>query len=497
MSIEDRLRHALRSAPTPTPSAKAWAAVTGRVGRRRNRRWTWGPLVLVPILGVGGAALELSGALTPAGHSTQVSVVPSPAGKSPWPQDWSVPSQTVWAHGSPPNYLAFGPATNLTCAGVRRTDCYVVVQTYGMGPKATSTAAPAPSALYRSTDTGSTWRKLSLPEGAWVSSPLACSGPTHCAAGAVIGADPNGGPGQSGRAVLLSTNDAGGHWSTHVLPAEVGLVPDLACSSASRCVALAWGRHGTEIAGVGPESGANRFFETTVLTTVDGGRTWRRAHLPSISAASEHYYFSSVACPRAQSCVAIGQRATMTEQNAGYVIKAITHLILHSANGGRSWRSASSSPTTALYGLSCGAQQSCLAVGQEISRTAPSSSTTVMASRDAGRTWVAVRDSSALLSGFGSPPVSLSCASSSDCLVVASDGEMAATSDGGRDWRVIRSLPPAGGSSRSSLTAVSCAPSGKCFALQDLYSYSPATGSGGTVARVISDSTIRSASASG
>jgi photosystem II stability/assembly factor-like uncharacterized protein len=492
MSIEDRLRQAMRSAPEPAATEEAWGRITRRTTRRRRRAWRWLAVVL-PVAGAAGAGLGLSGALSPASHPARVAVVPAPSStesNGSWAAQLSVPSDAAWPHGGPPNYLAFGPATTLTCSAGSGPECYVVVQTDGMEPSPVPiTAHPAQSSLYRTSELGSSWEAVSLPPQTWLSSPLSCSSPRRCAAGAVIGGTPGGTPGESGEAVMLTTADAGDHWTSRPMPSDVGLAPVVACPSSGHCVALAWGRQGTDINGIGPESGANRFFVTSVLTTSDGGLTWSVSQLPPVS-PSTYYQLSSLVCPGKNSCVALGVRTRMTDQSGGYVQGPTSALVLSSTDGGRSWRSVATSMAMTYTGLACGSRSDCLVIGQASLAQVSNSPPGVMISDSAGRSWTAVA-SSGLPDEFALPPISVSCSSPERCLVVG-EGGMARTSDGGETWTAFQPSPlPSHGYDGISMTSVSCVASGPCLALQDMAYAPPGNGTpanpGPPSARVLID----------
>ncbi len=156
---------------------------------------------------------------------------------------WHTAGATLWQHGQPGNDPGLGSPTSVTCAPSGSATCYVVLQANGVRPDGAPVErgvvpgfSPLLSSLYRSGNGGSTWTAVRLPAGAWLSTPLACQGPSTCEAGAVIDAGTS--PGRSGTAVVLTTTDGGRTWARRPLPAGVALVTRLACPSAARCVAL-------------------------------------------------------------------------------------------------------------------------------------------------------------------------------------------------------------------------------------------------------------------
>lgn len=452
--------------------------------RRQRRRQRRVGTLLVAVLAViaGLVAYQSSGsppATTGSGSSGEA------AGTT-----WRSAGTAVWQHGLPGNYLGFGPSTTITCVGAASSACYVIIQANGVQPDGAPTTpgvAPALAALrssaYRSDDGGSSWTTLPLPGDAWLSSRLACSGPSTCAVGAIIGASPGSTPGHSGRAVVLTTSDGGRTWSAHKVPGAVGLVTDLACPSAAHCVALAWGRSVPTIAGLQPYSGANRFFPTSVLTTEDGGRTWSTSTLPK-TPSGVYDDLSSVTCPTSAQCIVLGERADIVEHDGGYVEANEALLVLSSHDGGHSLTTSYRGPSLWPDGVACANGSSCLALAQR----APSPPV-VLSTSDGGRTWTTV-SSSGPSADFAPTAGSLACPSPGHCLSAAGVG-VATTSDGGRRWSTTSSFPnlPVGYASND-VDEISCLGSGVCLALDDMgHPASSATGAMGT--RVLTNAAQR------
>jgi photosystem II stability/assembly factor-like uncharacterized protein len=468
MSIEDQLRRALRAGPESLPTEAAWERITQRASRR-PKPWRRAILGLVPLLALGGVGgLELSGALAPGGHPTDVSVVPAP-GPSPL-ESWHVADLPGWQHGFPGNLQAFPPPETLTCAGNGAGTCYVALQAYGAGPGGQrSEQAQTASRMFSSTDRGHSWAEVALPARTWITSPISCPGAKACILGAILDADPNSGPGESGRPVILSSSDSGRKWTTRELPEGVGEVDDLACTGSSHCVALTWSDTTTTIDGMEPFSGSDRYLPTTVFTTSDGGRTWRKAVLPQ-EPAGFYDSLSSLSCPSALRCDAVDYRAQLVAANGAYEVAAGSEdLLLTSADGGHSWRRAEQSSRLSPVALACPHASYCLSIAQSGSPTSSSPAPgDALVSRDGGATWTVVdRDVSNALAGL---PLSIACSSPASCLATAGGTQdLSASTDGGHHWHPVTSLPASpGGIGSSFVTAASCFKTGPCLVLEDL-----------------------------
>jgi hypothetical protein len=278
---------------------------------------------------------------------------------------WHSARPALWHHGEPANDLDFGPATTVNCMG---STCYVVVQANGIEPGGAAVnpaSASLGSSAYRSEDHGVRWTPLTLPPQTWLSSPFACSGSSKCVVGAIIGAAPGATPGESGTAVVLATSDGGRHWTEHDLPSWVGLVTDLACSSALHCVALIGGREGTTIDGMESYSGANRFYPTSILTTNYRGRTWSKSTVPSVSSDIRDY-LSSVICSSTSQCFVLGEQARIVADDGGYVEANPTLVILSSHDGGHRLTTSYHGSTLWPESMACAAATECLVLAESV-----------------------------------------------------------------------------------------------------------------------------------
>ena len=452
------------------------------------------------LLVVVATAVVVGGRTGSDGSGNGRSLAPSPG--APVPARWRAANPVVWEFGLPGNYLGFGQATQLTCAAGSSSTCYVMVQGNGIRPNGTlSVSAPAlaplSTSVFVSTDAGTNWKQLRLPDDTWLSSNLACPGTGMCEAGAIVGASAGPAPGQTGRAVLLTTVDGGQHWSVHRLPAGIALVTSLSCPTSLNCAVSAWPRNANVIAGRQPYAGADRFYPTIDLSTDDGGATWSRAMLPS-APRSVYFQLSSLTCPRATQCVELATTSRIVDASGSYRQTDDTQLLLSSDNGGRSWVIDSLPPAMAAQQLapvevSCSDGQSrCFAIASPSPTTANQPSSVLLTSTGDHRTWTEIPSTGpvpasgwALVDVEGTQP----CRTSNFCSVVTAGSTVGITANGSLRWRVA-TFPavPAGYAPDNSVTQTWCVASGTCLALQDMTPPPTALGLHGDGARVLTDS---------
>jgi len=185
------------------------------------------------------------------------------------------------------------------------------------------------------------------------------------------------------------------------------------CISPARCVAIGAQTVGTKVGSI-------------AATTSDGGRTW--SSTPIIPGGNG---LSSLACPTARICVAVGERGK------GYQGDAI-----RSSDGGRTWTLDPPLPKSFGYlrSISCPTRKYCIAVGTSVDQNIATA--TALVTNDSGRTW-----SRKILPSGEEELFSVTCTSRRDCVA---DGTLEAsignptvgflnsiivTSDGGSTWR--------------------------------------------------------------
>ena len=188
----------------------------------------------------------------------------------------------------------------------------------------------------------------------------------------------------------------------------------------------------------GAGSGANLSNGTgAILHTSDGGSSWRAQSLGGTLAD-----IYAITCSGVEDCVAVGGNGSSSA------------IVLHTSDGGAAWALASALPSGIdfLYGVSCPTAGRCWAVG------VAGSSGVVLSSADGGGTWV----EQGLFSG--DVLAGVSCVTASACQVVGWTSSATAavalgSTNAGVSWSQ-ETVP----SSAAYLEAVSCPSSGGCWA---------------------------------
>ena len=227
---------------------------------------------------------------------------------------------------------------------------------------------------------------------------LACT-TAHCVA---LGRDPVAF--RTGRFTTVVSDDGGATFAS-VPNTAAPSVADVACPTATRCVAV--GQTGVPT-GVSGDTGA------LVTVTDDLGATWHPGSVPT--AAGE---LRRVMCGSPATCVAI-------EATTG---------LLRSNDAGATWSAASLPPTIAqLFAVACPSASVCLATGIVPGPSLPGDGYRLLRSVDGGATWTVV---------VGAPPGSgeLACTADGRCLLlgVQSTGpiELAFSTDRGASWTPV------------------------------------------------------------
>lgn len=129
---------------------------------------------------------------------------------------WGVALRAQWSRQFAPSNLNLGVRDTITCSPGSISACCVTANTIANSAGASTLT----SAAYRITDSGSRWRRISLPRHTWLSSEFSCSGPGTCAVGAAVRFISSAAPDFTGRAAMLSTEDGGRRWTVHDLAAS-------------------------------------------------------------------------------------------------------------------------------------------------------------------------------------------------------------------------------------------------------------------------------------
>lgn len=231
-----------------------------------------------------------------------------------------------WRLGTP------GPAPGeLTCPSA--TTCYVTGTA-----AATSSDTSVLDTLYVSTNGGFGWAVLPLPAGFSFTTALSCPATEACAAGGT----------EQGRPVMIATLDGGHRWTVTPLDG-LGSLVSLSCRSASQCDGL-----------VAPTSEAGRILQSepaqspdeTFVQTTDAGANW------STHPFARADRIVTMSCPTAADCTVIGYPAT-----DGLGLTRPAGFVLSSSDGGATWRTTvlpSGIGIDYLSALSCGDSSNCM-----------------------------------------------------------------------------------------------------------------------------------------
>ena len=332
-----------------------------------------------------------------------------------------------------------GSAAVVTCPSA--STCYADV----MG------GSPADTVAEASTDGGASWQGSALPTGWQLTSALSCPTAGQCLAG-----------GSTPGAAVLSTSDGGTTWSASPLPVTVAQVTNLACNGPSVCV-------GT---GYGPAAPGTTAGPSVAVVTGDGGSSWTTAALPGPFVSDNP---EGLACPTAQSCVAVGATSFSTSTATGAA--------RYSMDGGVSWSPAVVPADVArLRAVACASAAECVALGNTGSPFGP---TEALTSTDGGQSWSVagpVGPAPAVLSSISCPTVTECWAAGT--LATSESGTVVATDDGGTTWAVAplpTKLSPAeqGATGLSeldvqSVSSISCPTASTCVALGTERTLAPA-----------------------
>ncbi len=176
--------------------------------------------------------------------------------------------------------------------------------------------------------------------------------------------------------------------------------------------------------GGGPSQEPPMFGE--VMTSIDGGWSWVEQRSPSGVLGLD-----AVSCPSTRRCYATGLAMLRPKQQT--MLTDEIAVVLESLDGGRTWRRVGQAPgIVTLSAISCPNLAACSAVGDTVTGDADGSDA-VLATTDGGLRWheeaVPAHPSGVLLSD-------ISCPSVSDCWAGGPSGLMA-TEDGGRTWQQL------------------------------------------------------------
>jgi photosystem II stability/assembly factor-like uncharacterized protein len=241
---------------------------------------------------------------------------------------------------------------------------------------------------------------------------------------------------------IVGTTDGGHDWTGLLAGAQSG-VQTITCPSASRCI-----------------TGSEQAFN--ILLSRDDGRTWDLAYQPDFASPDSfdssggyaNYYYRGL------------YGATCATARVCYLVGTVGH-IYRSLDGGASWAvvageyssvppASGTSRQSVLSDISCTDASTCFAVGVICYCVAPSrelAAGEIAISTDGGATWRSRTIANVL---YG-----VSCPAARTCVAVGAGGTILRTSDGGRSWPRVPTPLRQG---QADLNAVTCE-SGVCRAV--------------------------------
>lgn len=333
---------------------------------------------------------------------------------------------------------------SLTTSVGDATGTYATVSCSQRRCAAVAETLPGLGLVAMSGDGGRTWREQSLgPGGSFAA--VTCAAAGGCLAAGSTG---NG-------AATIALSGADSRWSEpYVGPGTSWSA--LSCPSSRHCVA------GGMAAPV-PVAAA-------VMASEDGGAQWSAGRLPAGLTG-----ITALDCPTTSRCLGLGE-VTPSQRLAQDGNEAVA-TVLSSGDGGLTWRrDRIASPPIALDALSCPTSSLCYAVGATVERPGRLSTDAVVRTTDGGARWVAEPlpafppQPVAGTSGseiLGGGLTSISCFNARSCLAGGPAGVLA-TSDG-RHWQVVEATPGPGdggvvvdGILFGELQALSCPARSRC-----------------------------------
>jgi photosystem II stability/assembly factor-like uncharacterized protein len=273
-----------------------------------------------------------------------------------------------------------------------------------------------------------------LPAGVGVLREVACPDARRCVATGVWAS--------SGLAVALTSKDAGATWSLAHLPGPVEPVISLSCAAPAGCVAFS-----------SPASG--QLLEA--LYSRDSGARWSAGRLPELSRSAEadlRYAPLPLSCAATKRCVALAALGGSART-------------LLSTDGGASWAFVGA-PLEGTFPevLACSGSGRCLAVAAA-GGYGPGQPAAVLTSDHGGDSWKLHPETTEL---GGTLLQALACPSARHCVAVGNQqpgllgAELAVSNDGGATWRFLEFPPNTFG-----LGGVACTDARSCVAVGEMF----------------------------
>ncbi len=316
-------------------------------------------------------------------------------------------------------------SSNLTCPTAE--GC--LVAGYTGVPVGAASPSGGTSAIFVTTDGGASWSTVPVPVQAIDIVSLACRSVTACV-GASYGTPTSTSP--QGAAVSVRTTDGGASWSVGSFPTAI--IPSrpygVSCADAGDCVVVGTTGFSTTPAGSSTASGA-------ALYSADGGASWAAAAVPAGIAVVR-----AVSCSDDGACTAVGNGPSSAATAATSAGPYGPSTVLVSVDGGRSWTSpaAKGLVPAQLEAIACPSALDCWASGYTGGTGDNGSLVGVIESTDdGGATWstetLPTRATPAQQASTGLADLdiedvsSISCPADASCLAMAGQGSSTAPTD--------------------------------------------------------------------
>lgn len=353
---------------------------------------------------------------------------------------------------------------------------------YGLGAR----TATVTGSTYVSHDAGHGWEPSVVPANVATTTLVTCVSTDWCAAGGGL-ADPRTGDPAAKKVIrdpeLLTTDDAGAHWSMHPVPIPVdvqqlpayeslpaettywpGTVDAVTCSAPEVC----------NVVGHVQSSRSSGFASDDIyfLSTTDGGVHWRQTMLPERAEIANDEVLgssgaASMACPTTHRCVVAVSLGLLGEPAVYFWT---------TSDGGATWTQSTQPGAAATTAdVVCTSAEVCWS-GPNTTKSV-SAPYTVLRSTDGGATWASIT----LPVAPGAAPgtsggwSALGCTGDDTC-VIGSGAAIDETTDAGTTWTPM--AVPAG---VGSIVSLSCAQTGTCVAVATPASGTPFGQNGGSV----------------
>jgi photosystem II stability/assembly factor-like uncharacterized protein len=241
--------------------------------------------------------------------------------------------------------------------------------------------------ILTTTNGGASWKKRSLPKNLGDIGPISCGSTTFCAAPVTKGP-----LGPNVKESLLATRNGGSSWTVVTAPND-DQVQDVSCPAAATCFGTSY-------------LGSNGIIDKTT----DGGKKWGATKAPAAG-------LTKISCSSVTHCIALAEDGSAfiytTNGSSWHLVTApgspelgaiscssqtacdaagsnssdTAHVVLATANGGKSWKTKSlPSALDEVAGIACGSARRCIVVG-EVEVTSTSSNKAIFATTNGGSSW--------------------------------------------------------------------------------------------------------------